>query len=222
VITHALAWPLCHLVGDLKILESVLDYTPSPLPLPEPTDEPTPEKSAATDETASSAAQAEQRVDETKDLETEELEQAEEAESRVVKSEDTEMEGATTTKEEQPEKGDLADDEEEKKESTEPVLPDTTILPPPSESASSTPRSRPTLVIATGDANSSEYNPGGFLGCVRRALDRGWDVEIASFSTHGLSSLWHGEKAKRVTEDGKARGELRIVNLENFAEELLL
>ncbi|GAA5950409.1 hypothetical protein JCM3775_005363, partial [Rhodotorula graminis] len=29
------------------------------------------------------------------------------------------------------------------------------------------PRTRPTLVIVTGDANSSEYNPGGFLGCVR-------------------------------------------------------
>ncbi|GAA6064049.1 hypothetical protein JCM10212_005857 [Sporobolomyces blumeae] len=84
------------------------------------------------------------------------------------------------------------------------------------------PRNRPTLVIATGDANSSEYNPGGFLGCVRRALDRGWDVEIASFSTHGLSSLWAGEKAKRTTSDGRLRGELRIVNLETFAEELVL
>lgn len=58
-------------------------------------------------------------------------------------------------------------------------------------------RNRPVLVIGTGDANSSEYNPGGFLGCVRRALDRGWDVEIAAF-TSGISSLWTGEQVRRA------------------------
>ncbi|GAA5981982.1 hypothetical protein JCM11641_006819 [Rhodosporidiobolus odoratus] len=80
-------------------------------------------------------------------------------------------------------------------------------------------RDRPTLVIATGDANSSEYNPGGFLGCVRRALDRGWDVEVAAF-THGLSSHWTAEQQKRVTEEGRERGQLRVINLGTFAEEL--
>ncbi|GAA5934353.1 hypothetical protein JCM10213_003775 [Rhodosporidiobolus nylandii] len=80
-------------------------------------------------------------------------------------------------------------------------------------------RDRPTLVVATGDANSSEYNPGGFLGCVRRALDRGWDVEVVAF-THGLSSHWAGEQMKRVTDEGRERGELRVVNLGLFAEEL--
>ncbi|GAA5861898.1 hypothetical protein JCM8547_008589 [Rhodosporidiobolus lusitaniae] len=80
-------------------------------------------------------------------------------------------------------------------------------------------RERPTLVIATGDANSSEYNPGGFLGCVQRALDRGWDVEVVAF-THGLSSHWTAEQMKRVTADGRERGELRVVNLGWFAEEL--
>ncbi|KAK4334157.1 Vacuolar protein-sorting-associated protein 60 [Rhodotorula toruloides] len=81
------------------------------------------------------------------------------------------------------------------------------------------PRDRPVLVIVTGDANSSEYNPGGFLGCVRRALDRGWDVEIAAF-THGISSLWTGEQMKRTTSDGRRRGELRVIDLALFAEEL--
>lgn len=81
-------------------------------------------------------------------------------------------------------------------------------------------RDRPVLVIVTGDANSSEYNPGGFLGCVRRALDRGWDVEIAAF-THGISSLWTGEQMKRTTSDGRRRGELRVIDLALFAEELV-
>ncbi|GEM12768.1 hypothetical protein Rt10032_c26g6785 [Rhodotorula toruloides] len=82
------------------------------------------------------------------------------------------------------------------------------------------PRDRPVLVIVTGDANSSEYNPGGFLGCVRRALDRGWDVEIAAF-THGISSLWTGEQMRRTTSDGRRRGELRVIDLAIFAEELV-
>jgi hypothetical protein len=81
-------------------------------------------------------------------------------------------------------------------------------------------RDRPVLVVATGDANSSEYNPSGFLGCVRRALDRGWDVEVVAF-THGLSSHWSGEQQKRVTADGRERGELRVINLGLFAEELV-
>ncbi|GAA5893719.1 hypothetical protein JCM8208_001226 [Rhodotorula glutinis] len=83
------------------------------------------------------------------------------------------------------------------------------------------PRTRPTLVIVTGDANSSEYNPGGFLGCVRRALDRGWDVEVYAF-THGISSLWSGEQQIKVTRDGRRRGELRVVDLAQFGEELVL
>ncbi|BGP55233.1 hypothetical protein JCM8202v2_002831 [Rhodotorula sphaerocarpa] len=82
------------------------------------------------------------------------------------------------------------------------------------------PRDRPVLVIGTGDANSSEYNPGGFLGCVRRALDRGWDVEIAAF-TSGISSLWTGEQVRRFTDDGRPRGELRVIDLGLFGEELV-
>ncbi|BGP38872.1 hypothetical protein JCM10449v2_002810 [Rhodotorula kratochvilovae] len=83
------------------------------------------------------------------------------------------------------------------------------------------PSDRPTLVIVTGDANSSEYNPGGFLGCVRRALDRGWDVEVVAF-THGISSLWTGEQQIKVTSDGRRRGELRVIDLAQFGEELVL
>lgn len=81
-------------------------------------------------------------------------------------------------------------------------------------------RNRPVLVIGTGDANSSEYNPVGFLGCVRRALDRGWDVEIAAF-TSGISSLWTGEQIRRFTDDGRPRGELRVIDLAQFGEELV-
>lgn len=98
-----------------------------------------------------------------------------------------------------------------------PLLSDPTTMPVlPRHPA----RDRPVLVVATGDANSSEYNPNGFLGCVRRALDRGWDVEVVAF-THGLSSHWSGEQQKRVTPEGRERGELRVINLGLFAEELV-
>ncbi|GAA5821072.1 hypothetical protein JCM3770_000078 [Rhodotorula araucariae] len=96
-----------------------------------------------------------------------------------------------------------------------------TAPPKPAFAPRTTRSDRPTLVIVTGDANSSEYNPGGFLGCVRRALDRGWDVEVVAF-THGISSLWTAEQQVKVTSDGRRRGELRVVDLAQFGEELVL
>ncbi|GAA5944500.1 uncharacterized protein JCM15063_006382 [Sporobolomyces koalae] len=170
----------------LKILESILDYTPSPLPLPPPALQPPMAEVGTAAPVTETGTAVEQQKPASKDSASKdktvlELNQEENAPSPKVPS--------TTT-------------------AAEPILP---VL-----------RARSTLVIATGDANSSEYNPGGFLGCVTRALDRGWDVEIASFSTHGMSPHWNPEKHDRVTADGRMRGELRIVNLESFAEELLL
>lgn len=86
---------------------------------------------------------------------------------------------------------------------------------------------RPLLVIATGDAGSSEYAPNGFLGCVRRALERGWDVEIVAFHS-GTSSSWIAEATRAeamASEMGDGvgqRGRLRVVDLGDFAEELVL
>lgn len=88
---------------------------------------------------------------------------------------------------------------------------------------------RPVIVLATGDANSSEYNPTGFLGCVRRALERGWDVEIVAFPM-GTSASWLGEEARAAeaaeNEQGDrargGKGRLKVVDLEAFAEELVL
>lgn len=76
----------------------------------------------------------------------------------------------------------------------------------------------PTLVLVSGDAKNAEFNPSGFLGCVRRALDRGWNVEVMSFAST-TSAAWAMEQAK-PRDDG--RGSLRIVDLEKFAEELVL
>ncbi|KAI5476834.1 hypothetical protein MNV49_007130 [Pseudohyphozyma bogoriensis] len=80
----------------------------------------------------------------------------------------------------------------------------------------------PLLVLATGDAKNSEYNPTGFLGCVRRALERGWDVEIIAFPD-GTSSSWLGEQAREELEEGgeRHRGKLKVVDLARFAEELV-
>lgn len=86
---------------------------------------------------------------------------------------------------------------------------------------------RPLLVLATGDANASEYNPTGFLGCVRRALVRGWDVEIVAWG-FGTSDTWLGEEtraaaaAEEIGDGIGQRGRLRIVDLQAFAEELVL
>lgn len=94
---------------------------------------------------------------------------------------------------------------------------------------------RPLLVVATGDANASEYNPTGFLGCIRRALERGWNVEIVAFP-QGTSSSWLVEEHKAniaanlAAEKGAVLGEgilwsgsgrLRVVDLSYFAPELV-
>ncbi|CAO3569490.1 unnamed protein product [Mortierella alpina] len=38
-----------------------------------------------------------------------------------------------------------------------------------------------TMVLATGDGGDSEFGGGGFYGVIRRALDRGWQVEVVSW-----------------------------------------
>ncbi|KAF9983039.1 hypothetical protein BGZ75_005481 [Mortierella antarctica] len=38
-----------------------------------------------------------------------------------------------------------------------------------------------TMVVATGDGGDSEFGGGGFYGVIRRALDRGWQVELVSW-----------------------------------------
>lgn len=60
---------------------------------------------------------------------------------------------------------------------------------------------------------------------MRRALDRGWDVEIIAFPL-GTSSSWLGEEARAAIVGGEelgvgGRGRLRVINLEAFAEELI-
>lgn len=40
-----------------------------------------------------------------------------------------------------------------------------------------------TIVLATGDAKGGQFNQEGFLGAVREAVGRGWNVELWSFSS---------------------------------------
>ncbi|KAI8605502.1 hypothetical protein EDD21DRAFT_280598, partial [Dissophora ornata] len=38
-----------------------------------------------------------------------------------------------------------------------------------------------TMVVATGDGGDSEFGGGGFYAVIKRALDRGWQVEMVSW-----------------------------------------
>lgn len=86
---------------------------------------------------------------------------------------------------------------------------------------------KPTLVLATGDANNSEYNPTGFIGCARKALERGWNIEIVAFD-HGTSTLWlqeekrSGELADEMGDGIGERGRLKVIDLAGFGDELVL
>lgn len=70
-----------------------------------------------------------------------------------------------------------------------------------------------TMVLATGDAAEAEYS-GGFLRMVERALQRGWTVELVSFS-RVTSKAYH---RKEFRENWGPR--FQVIDLDNYLEEL--
>jgi hypothetical protein len=71
-----------------------------------------------------------------------------------------------------------------------------------------------TIVLATGDAAEAEFS-GGFMKMVERALQRGWNVELVSFSQ--VTSFAYRRKEFRA----KWGKQFRFIALEEFNEELL-
>ncbi|KAF3389369.1 hypothetical protein F1880_004351 [Penicillium rolfsii] len=70
-----------------------------------------------------------------------------------------------------------------------------------------------TIVLATGDAAVAEYS-GGFMRMVERALQRGWSVELVSFSQ--VTSYAYRKKEFRA----KWGSRFRIIELDTYVEEL--
>ncbi|CUA71208.1 hypothetical protein RSOLAG22IIIB_04512 [Rhizoctonia solani] len=77
-----------------------------------------------------------------------------------------------------------------------------------------------TIVLATGDGASSQFNPDGFIGCVRRAVDRGWMVELVGWE-EGVSRAWRELERDVAGRGPKAKGGFRIVGLERWVGELV-
>ncbi|EAW06873.1 NYN domain-containing protein [Aspergillus clavatus NRRL 1] len=71
-----------------------------------------------------------------------------------------------------------------------------------------------TIVLATGDAAEAEYS-GGFMKMVERALQRGWNVELVSFS-QGTSFAYRQKEFR-----AKWGKQFRIIALDEYVEELL-
>lgn len=71
-----------------------------------------------------------------------------------------------------------------------------------------------TVVLATGDAAEAEYSE-GFMKMVKRALKRGWTVELVSFS-QTTSSEYRKEKFREKWGD-----QFKMVELDEYMEELL-
>ncbi|CAE6486243.1 unnamed protein product [Rhizoctonia solani] len=72
-----------------------------------------------------------------------------------------------------------------------------------------------TIVLATGDGASSQFNPDGFVGCVRRAVDRGWMVELVGWE-EGVSRAWKDLERDVAGRGPRAKGGFRIVGLERW------
>ncbi|KAA8649796.1 hypothetical protein EYZ11_005378 [Aspergillus tanneri] len=71
-----------------------------------------------------------------------------------------------------------------------------------------------TIVLATGDAAEAEFS-GGFMKMVERALQRGWNVELVSFSQ--LTSYAYRKRDFRA----KWGERFRVIALDEYVEELL-
>ena len=72
---------------------------------------------------------------------------------------------------------------------------------------------RPTMVVATGDAAEAEYSS-GFLKMIHRALEHGWEVEVAAWSANISMEYWNLERSRQW------KGRFRVIKLDDFAEEL--
>ncbi|KIY50248.1 hypothetical protein FISHEDRAFT_71857 [Fistulina hepatica ATCC 64428] len=69
-----------------------------------------------------------------------------------------------------------------------------------------------TIVLATGDGNVGQFNNDGFLGTVRTALRKGWNVELYAWED-GLSRAWQREFG--------AEERFTIIGLEQFGDDLV-
>ncbi|KAG8880812.1 hypothetical protein FRB97_009176 [Tulasnella sp. 331] len=79
-----------------------------------------------------------------------------------------------------------------------------------------------TIVLASGDAARSQFNPQGFLGCVKKAVERGWKVEVVGWD-EGRSRAY-GELMGEVErgEVGRdAGGSLSIISLDRWGLDLI-
>lgn len=80
-----------------------------------------------------------------------------------------------------------------------------------------------TIVLATGDGASSQFNREGFLGCVRQAVERGWRVELVGWE-EGRSRAW-GDlvadiRSRRRMQGGAGKGGLFMISLEKWGWDL--
>lgn len=71
----------------------------------------------------------------------------------------------------------------------------------------------PTMVLATGDAAEAEYSS-GFRKMAERALKSGWRVEVMAWGA-SVSFDW-----KKMEKKKEYAGRFRIIELDDFAEEL--
>lgn len=71
-----------------------------------------------------------------------------------------------------------------------------------------------TIVLATGDGASGQFNEDGFVGVVKTALNKGWTVELYAWGG-GISHAW-----RKVAEE-ESRGKLKIWEMDRYAGDLL-
>jgi len=71
-----------------------------------------------------------------------------------------------------------------------------------------------TIVLATGDGASGQFNEDGFVGVVKTALNKGWMVELYAWAG-GISGAW-----RKIAEE-EGRGKLQIWEMDKYVGDLM-
>ncbi len=75
-----------------------------------------------------------------------------------------------------------------------------------------------TIILATGDGNVGQFNEDGFVGGVRLALKKGWNVELYAWEV-GLSKAWKREFGEGSEYDKMQK--FKIIGLEQFGGDMV-
>jgi len=77
-----------------------------------------------------------------------------------------------------------------------------------------------TIILATGDGASGQFNEDGFVGAVKTALNKGWNVELYAWQS-GISGMWKKVADEWGGKDSQGKGRFLVQTIDKFGADLV-